>query len=443
MRTTEELKRALCAEVDSRNREIIAIGTTIARHPERGFQEFKTAALVAREFAAMGLPYREGLAMTGVKARLVGTRPGPTVALLGELDAVLSPQHPQADPRTGAAHACGHNGQVAAMLGAAMALIGAKAMEHLAGNVVLFAVPAEENVDMEHWRALRAAGKVDFLLGKQELIRLGEFNDVDLSLLVHETPRPEEKRAGAQYSSNGTVHKSIEFRGRAADAAPKPHLGVNALNAATIALHAVHVQRETFRDDDCVRINPILTKGGHSVSWVPAETRIETTIRAKTVEALDDADAKVDRSARAGAVATGAKVQITTLPGISPLVNHRGLMEIYKRNCLPLIGGELEWTEGIHRRGGSDMGDLSLIMPALQSYTGGVRGESHGADHEVFDSELFYLIPAKAMAMTVVDLLCNGAREARALLTGWTPRFTRDQYVDWMRRRFRVEEFQG
>ena len=356
---------------------------------------------------------------------------------------MLSPQHPQADPETGAAHACGHNGQVAAMLGAAMALLGSKAMEHLAGNVVLFAVPAEENVDMAHWRGLREAGKVEFLLGKQELIRLGEFDDVDMSLLVHESPRPEEKRAGAQYSSNGTIHKTIEFLGRASDAAPKPHLGINALNAAAITLHAVHAQRETFRDDDCVRINPILTRGGNSVSWVPAETRIETTIRAKTVEALDDADAKVDRSARAGGVATGASVRITTMPGISPLMNHRGLMEIYRQNCLPLIGGELQWTEGIHRRGGSDMGDLSLIMPTLQSYTGGVRGESHGADHEVFDPDLFYLNPAKAMAMTVVDLLYDDAREARALLADWKPRFTRDSYVDWMRRRFRVEEFQG
>jgi len=443
MRTKEDLKQTLCAEVDRHRNEIFTIGTTIEHHPERGFQEHKTAALVAREFAAMGLPCREGLAVTGVKARLGGAWPGPTVALLGELDAVLSPQHPHADPQTGAAHACGHNGQVAAMLGAARALVGSKVMEHLAGNVVLFAVPAEENVDMEHWRGLRAAGQVEFLLGKQELIRLGEFDDVDMSLLVHESPRPEEKRAGAQYSSNGTLHKIMEFLGKASDAAPKPHLGINALNAAAIALHALHLQRETFRDDDCIRINPILTRGGNSLNWVPAETRIETAIRAKTVEALDDADVKLDRSARAGAVATGASVRITTMPGFSPLLNHRGLLEIYKRNCLPLIGGDTQWTEGIHRRGGSDMGDLSLIMPTLQSYTGGVRGESHGADHEVFDPELFYLTPAKAMAMTVVDLLYDDAREAQALLTGWRPRFTRDDYIDWMRRRFRVEEFQG
>ena len=150
MRTKEDLKQTLCAEVDRHRNEIFTIGTTIEHHPERGFQEHKTAALVAREFAAMGLPCREGLAVTGVKARLGGAWPGPTVALLGELDAVLSPQHPHADPQTGAAHACGHNGQVAAMLGAARALVGSKVMEHLAGNVVLFAVPAEENVDMEH-----------------------------------------------------------------------------------------------------------------------------------------------------------------------------------------------------------------------------------------------------------------------------------------------------
>jgi metal-dependent amidase/aminoacylase/carboxypeptidase family protein len=329
------------------------------------------------------------------------------------------------------------------MLGAAMALVGSRAMEDLSGQVVLFAVPAEEAVKIEHWEALRMAGRVEFLLGKQELIKLGEFDDVDICLLVHVTHKPEEKRAGAAYFSNGAVRKIIEFIGKAADAAPNPHVGINALNAATIAFHAIHAQRETFRDDDWVRINPIMTKGGNSVNWVPSEVRIETTIRAKTAEALDDADAKVDRSARAGATAVGARVRITTRPGFSPLMNHRGLMEIYKRNCLPLVGGESQWTEGVHRRGGTDMGDMSLIMPTLQAYNGGVKGESHAADHEICDLDLFYLNPAKAMALTVVDLLHDNAREAGVLLAGWKPTFTKEGYLEWMRRRFRIEEFQG
>ena len=66
------------------------------------------------------------------------------MALIGELDGLVVAGHPERDPMTGAAHACGHNAQVAAMLGAAMGLLDADAFAHLAGRVVFFAVPAEE-----------------------------------------------------------------------------------------------------------------------------------------------------------------------------------------------------------------------------------------------------------------------------------------------------------
>ncbi len=438
----EDLKRAICQEIDGRKEQIFEIGATIQRNPELGFKEFKTAALVAKRFADLGLTYREGLGITGVKAKIACSRPGPSVALLGELDALAVPQHPLADPKTGAAHACGHNGQIASMLGATMALVRVGALQHLAGAVVAFAVPAEELVEIEYRMALRAEGKLEFLAGKQELIKLGEFDDVDMCILVHSTPRPEEKLAGAVYSSNGCVGKMMQYIGKPTHAGSMPHKGINALNAATIALHAIHAQRETFRDQDTVRVHPIITKGGDLVNFVPADVGMETFVRGKTLEAIDDADIKVDRCLRAGAMAVGAKVVITTVPGYSPLANHRGLLEIYKRNCLPLVG-EQQWTEGGHRTGSTDMGDMSLIMPSLQPYNGGVIGTAHGADFTIQDPEVFYLNPAKAMAMTVVDLLYDDAREARALLAAGKPQLTKEQYLAFLRKMARVEEYQG
>ncbi|MCL5025823.1 MAG: amidohydrolase, partial [Chloroflexi bacterium] len=87
MASTDELKDRLCRTIDSHRGDTVAIANTILRHPETGFKEFQTAKLVAGELAKMGLPYREGLAMTGVKAKLEGASPGPTVAVMGELDA--------------------------------------------------------------------------------------------------------------------------------------------------------------------------------------------------------------------------------------------------------------------------------------------------------------------------------------------------------------------
>jgi len=85
------------------------------------------------------------------------------------MDAVVSPQHPSANPLTGAAHACGHNAQIATMLGAAIGLTAGNALQELDGDVVFMAVPAEEFVELEYREKLRDEGKIKFFSGKQEL----------------------------------------------------------------------------------------------------------------------------------------------------------------------------------------------------------------------------------------------------------------------------------
>ena len=114
-----------------------------------------------------------------------GGKPGPTVALMGELDALLVPDHPRANPETGAAHACGHNAQIAGLLGAAAGLSADGVAEQLSGNVGFFAVPAEEYVEINYRLGLVKQGKTSFLTGKQELIELGLFDDVDMALMCH------------------------------------------------------------------------------------------------------------------------------------------------------------------------------------------------------------------------------------------------------------------
>src|SRR5439155_10250230 len=138
-----------CEVIDRHADTIIGLGETILRHPETGFNEVRTAALVAERMSALGLAPRTGLALTGVKGRLAGGAPGPRLAFIGELDSLRTSEHPLADPITGAAHSCGHNAQIAGMLGAAIGLSDAKAADQLAGEVVFFAVPAEEFIDVE------------------------------------------------------------------------------------------------------------------------------------------------------------------------------------------------------------------------------------------------------------------------------------------------------
>ena len=99
-----EMKRRVCEVIDSHRDAIIGLGRAIRDTPELGFKEHKTAATVARTFAAHGIPYQERLAVTGVKGILTGAAAGPTVGILGELDSLVCPDSPYVDKATGAAH---------------------------------------------------------------------------------------------------------------------------------------------------------------------------------------------------------------------------------------------------------------------------------------------------------------------------------------------------
>ena len=150
MANSSELKQKVCKAIDARREQIIGIGESIMDAPELGFKEQKTAGRVKDILGGLGLQSESGLAITGVKAVLKGAKPGPTVAIMGELDALQVPGHPRADGDTNAAHACGHNAQIAGLMGAAMGLSQPAIVEELEGNVVFFAVPAEEYVEIEY-----------------------------------------------------------------------------------------------------------------------------------------------------------------------------------------------------------------------------------------------------------------------------------------------------
>jgi len=429
MLTIEELKSKVCQEIDRRGEEIIGVAQAILETPETGFREERTSHLVAQKFAELGIPYRDSLAITGIKGVLQGGSDGPTVAVLGELDSLIVPDHPKADPETGAAHACGHHAQIGMLIGVAVGLTGSGVLPFLAGGVALMAVPAEEYIEIEFRESLRKGGKISFLGGKPELIKLGEFDDVDMAMMTHTTPIQKGRKLALGGTSNGTIAKQIQFIGRGAHAGGAPHRGINALNAAMIALSAIHAQRETFKDADTIRVHPIITKGGEAVNIVPADVRMETFVRGKTLEAIKDANEKVDRALRAGALAVGGSVRITTLPGYLPMANDPNLQQVYRSNAISVVGKGKVVPGGRHGTGSTDMGDVSHIMPAIHPFAGGATGISHGNDYLIEDYQLAVINPAKAMVMTVLDMLADGAARGKEVLAKSKPRMTKQEYL--------------
>ncbi len=420
-----EIKKRIVEEIDKSRDKIIGIAEKIFSKPEMGFRETETAKLVAEELSALGIECRTGLALTGVKGNLKGRQSLARVAVMGELDSVTSRCHPASDPVSGAAHACGHNGQIAAMIGAAIALSAVK--DELDGDVCFFATPAEEYVEIGYREKLVESGKICFLGGKQELIRLGEFDDIDMAMMVHAEATPENCLL-LNGGSLGFVAKTIDFIGKAAHAGGAPHEGINALNAAMAAMMCIHAQRETFRDEDRIRVNPIITNGGELVNTVPDKVTMETYVRGASLEAIYGASAKVDRAVEGGAMAIGAVAEIKTYKGYLPLFQSEEISTIFAENC-KYLNNPPELRYGIDMCGSSDVGDLSHIIPTIQPTMGGFYGKLHAEDFAVADKELAYINPAKLMALTVVDLLSNGAMGALEIKNNFKPRLTKEEYI--------------
>ncbi|HHV08564.1 MAG TPA: amidohydrolase [Firmicutes bacterium] len=422
------LKKRVADAISAAGDEIIELGEDIFAHPELGYKEQRTSDVIAAKFKELGLEPERNLAGTGVRAVGTGRKAAARVAVIGELDAVVSPQHRHADPLTGAAHACGHHAQIANLYGVACGLMASGVLAQLDGTVDFLAVPAEEFVELGYRQRLMKEGKIDFFGGKQEFIKNGIFDGLDAVMMVHSQAQVPGRKAFVGGTSNGFVGKIINYQGRAAHAGAAPHEGINALNAAMLGLMAVHAQRETFRDQDSIRVHPIITKGGDLVNIVPAEVVVETYVRGRTMDAVFDANKKVNQALEGGAYAIGAKCNIEEIPGYLPLNDCGTLSQLFGDNMAELIGRE-NVVPAPHMAGSSDIGDVSQLVPTIQPSVGGFGGVAHGKDFCVTDPEMAYIIPAQALAMTVVDLLYGEAATARTIKENFRAPLTRDSYL--------------
>lgn len=433
--TKEELKKKVCDAIANRKADIKSIAEAIWSEPELGYKEHKTAKKVEDALEKLGVPFKNKLALTGVKGRLKGGKGSKySIAIIGELDAIICADHPAADETSGAAHCCGHNAQIANMMAVTMGLIDSDAMQFLAGDVVPFAVPAEEYVEITYRNRLIEEGKIKYIGGKPELISRGDFDDVDMALQIHLTSVPNERQDGfieISTTSNGFIGKLIKYKGEAAHAAAAPHAGVNALNAAMMGMMGVHAIRETFQEKDYIRFHPIITQGGDLVNVVPSDVRMESYVRAGNVPAMIDANERINQALKAGAMAVGASCEIKDLPGYLPLHNNPTLNDLLKQNAENLIGEE-NVSIAPHMTGSTDTGDLSHIMPVSHPWIGSVRGILHGKDYTVFDEDMAYIRPAQMMACTIIDLLYDDAKPAETLMANYKPLMSKEEYLKFL-----------
>ncbi len=418
--------------IDASSERLLSFADDIWKNPELGYKEYRTAEKVAEFFDELGLEYESGIARTGLRADMSGKSDDFKIAIMGELDAVICREHPAADPDTGAVHACGHHGQLAIMFGTAIGLLQGGVMGELDGGVSLMAVPAEEYVELDYRQHLREVGEIEFFGGKQEFIRLGILDDIDMAAMAHLFAGDIGRGIMISDGSNGFLGKIIRYLGKEAHAGASPHEGVNALNAAMLGLMGIHAQRETFKDEDNIRIHPIITKGGDLVNVVPSDVVLENYVRGRTMEAILDASNKVNRALQGGAHAIGAEVEITEIPGYLPRELNKEMNDLYAEHIEALVGKGSVRRQGT-LGGSSDMGDVSHLVPSIHPFIGGVEGGNHARTFDITDPDMAYIVSSKAMVCMVIDLLWDGASRGRGIVDNFTPVFDKEGYLKMWR----------
>ncbi len=429
----EILKQKAIAAIESHRDDLIRIGRDLYDMPETGFEEFRTSAYARNVLEKLGLSVESGIAVTGLRARASGKMHQHRIAVLGELDALILPSHPHADPSTGAAHACGHFAQIVMLLGTAMGLIDGGIMEHLNGDVDFLAVPAEESVKLGYREQLRNEGKIVFMCGKQEFIRLGVFDGTDAVISGHLSNTGPTGKFRHSVTHNGKISKSIRFKGVSAHAAMQPEAGINALQAAVNAINNINAMRENLPDTDTPRIHYIITKGGDSPNIIPDDVRMELGVRAATLSALDILDTRTDRAIRAGADAVGAQTEIRNLGLYLPSHPDRSMNCIFAENASQLAGSDnVIDASDVHRGSSTDVGDVAALLPYCYFNFGGAVGAAHKTDFDVADEQFAFVEPAKAAAMTVIDLLSDDGSALRMVREHYQPMFPdKDSYLDF------------
>ena len=427
----DETGQRILRLIDVHKDQIIAFAEDIAAHPEPGYEEFCTAGKTAEVLKNLGYKVTEHLARTGVKGTK-SIKEGPSLTVIGELDAIGCHSHPNANPVTGVAHACGHHAQMAAMIGCAIAMADPDVQKCLAGTVNFLAVPAEEYIDADKRARLKKEG-IEFCCGKSEMIRTGVFDDTDIVLTthVHMVPVEEDFYLGNP-ACNGYSAERVTVRGKAAHGAIDPWNGVNALSITTSAIQMMGLMRETFREEDHVRLHNVIRKAGDVINSVPDEAIVETKVRAASLDKICEITDMVNRAYAGSAYAFGGKIEMEKLQGYMPIIPRAA------DNALIEAADDLGLNYRTVQKGDfnnacTDVGDLSHLVPVVNFTFKGFEGKLHGADFKITDPEKAYILPAKLLALTVYKLLKNGGQEAKKITKSYTPVFNKESYIQYVK----------
>ena len=376
-----DAKSAARENINDNQEMLLDLSHRIHANPELGFEELKASTWLGEMLDEAGFNVTSGVCdLTTAFIARAGS--GPLhIGICAEYDCL-----------PGIGHACGHNMIAAMAVGAGIAI--AKIADDLGISVSVLGTPAEEVGD--------GGGKV-------LMLERGGFDGIHAAMMVHPSPLDALDLPGTAITTF-----DVHYTGREAHAAAFPELGINALDALTIAQTSIGLLRQHIHSTD--RIHGIITHGGDAPNVVPSHTSARFMVRARTIGELAEIRDKVFRCFEAGALATGAQLEIRG--GKKPyaeLHHDPRISALYAANAQTLGRNMFKMPPGANGGFSTDMGNVSLAIPSIHPCIGlnSLPAANHQPEFTAHcikpEADKAVIDGALTMAWTAIDLARDAA----------------------------------
>lgn len=372
---------------------LIEVRRDIHAHPELAFEEVRTAGIVARELARLGIPHTTGIGRTGVVGMIEGGRAGPVLAIRADMDAL--PIHertglPFASTIDGKMHACGHDLHTATLLGVAAVL--AELAPQLAGSVKLIFQPAEEDI-----------GGMEAMIGDGVM----EGPRIDMALGLHNAPQMPVGRfgfcRGPALAAADTF--DIVVHGKSGHAA-HPQTTVDPIVAA--ATLVLQLQTVVTREVD--PLHPVVVtvgaiRGGEAANIIPDSVLVRGTVRTLHDAARDTAEAAIRRLCTGLETSMRVRCDVDYERGVPSLINDDTVLDPTVAAIRKQFGDVVD--EGHPSMGAEDFALMSRLVPTFQLRVG---SGSPGRDDRLHNSgyqpdERCIGLGVQALASAAIEML--------------------------------------
>jgi amidohydrolase len=350
--------------------DVVTMRRQIHQHPETGLDLPRTQARILTELDGLGMDVRTGTSTTSVVATLEGTRPGPTVLLRGDMDALPMPEDTGlefASTVDGAMHACGHDTHVAMLAGAARQLAGRR--DEVAGRVLFMFQPGEEGYHGARYML------------EDGLLDPAEAHGVTGAFALHITSSYPtgtiNLRRGPLLASSDTLRVVVRGRGGHASA---PHKALDPVPVACEIVQALQVmvtRRIDVFDPAVVTIAKI--SAGTTTNVIPESAELLGTIRAVSEQTRGTVLAAVRRVAEGIGAAHECDVEVDVDAGYPVTVNDDGFADFTAELATEVLGEELVSIMPAPIMGAEDFSYVLQRVPGAMAFLGACPP---GLDHE-------------------------------------------------------------